>query len=83
MRILTIWVAIVAWAVSTFSAQSAPAESPPLAPGKPAGVHQAQASSPDTAIFIGLGLLVIGVGVYMAKGTYKIPGSSSATNTNP
>jgi len=34
-------------------------------------------------MFIGLGVLVIGAGIYLAKGTYKIPGQSSATSTGP
>jgi hypothetical protein len=54
-----------------------------LAPGQPAGVHQAQLTNPNTMMFVGLGVLVIGVGVYLAKGSYKIPGQSSATSTNP
>jgi len=60
--------------------------SPPdsaLAPGQPAGVHQAQLTNPNTMMFIGLGVLVIGAGIYLAKGTYKIPGQSSATSTGP
>ena len=57
-----------------------------LAPGQPAGVSQAQLTAPNTMIFIGLGVLVIGAGVYLAKGTYKIPGqnqTSSPTGTSP
>jgi|HubBroStandDraft_4_1064222.scaffolds.fasta_scaffold686587_2 hypothetical protein len=54
-----------------------------LAPGQPAGVHQAQLTNPNTMMFIGLGVLVIGAGIYLAKGTYKIPGQSSATSTSP
>ena len=54
-----------------------------LAPGQPAGIHQAQLTNPNTMMFIGLGVLVIGAGIYLAKGTYKIPGQSSATSTSP
>ncbi|HEX4369713.1 MAG TPA: hypothetical protein VH019_00070 [Rhizomicrobium sp.] len=54
-----------------------------LAPGQPAGVHQAQLTNPNTMMFIGLGVLVIGAGVYLAHGSYKIPGQSSATSTSP
>jgi hypothetical protein len=54
-----------------------------LVPGRPAGVHQAQLTNPDTMMFIGLGVLVIGAGVYLASGSYKIPGQSSATSTSP
>ena len=54
-----------------------------LAPGQAAGVHQAQLTNPNTMMFIGLGVLVIGAGIYLAKGTYKIPGQSSATSTSP
>jgi hypothetical protein len=37
-------------------------------------------------LFVGLGVLVIGAGIYFAKGSYKIPGSgsaNSATGTSP
>jgi hypothetical protein len=58
----------------------------PLAPGQPAGVHQAQLANTNTMIFIGLGVLVVGAGLYLASGTYKIPGSNqsnAATSTSP
>lgn len=57
-----------------------------LAPGKPSGTHQAQLTNPNTMIFIGAGVLVLGLGLYLAGGTYKIPGQSnqsSATSTSP
>jgi hypothetical protein len=54
-----------------------------LAPGQPGGVHWAQLTNPNTMMFIGLGVLVIGAGVYLASGTYKIPRQSSATSTSP
>ena len=72
---------MAAWTAAGLTAQAEPLPGP-LAPGKPAGVHQAQLSNPNTMAFIGLGLLVIGAGIYMAKGTYKIPGASSATSTH-
>jgi hypothetical protein len=77
--------ATVSAALLTEAALADPASQPTeaLAPGQPAGVHQAQLTNPDTMIFIGLGVLVIGAGVYLAKGTYKIPGQSSATSTSP
>jgi len=50
-----------------------------LAPGQPAGVHQAQLANTNTMIFIGLGVLVVGAGLYLASGTYKIPGSNQST----
>jgi hypothetical protein len=53
-----------------------------LAPGQPAGVHQAQLTAPNTMMFVGLSVLVIGVGIYLAKGTYKIPSQFSATSTS-
>ncbi len=52
-----------------------------LAPGRPAGVGQAQLSNPNTMTFIGLSVLVIGVGIYLAKSTYKIPGQSNQTSS--
>ena len=63
-------------------ADPSPADST-LAPGQPAGVHRAQLTNPNTMMFIGLGVLVIGAGVYLASGSYKIPGQSSATSTSP
>jgi hypothetical protein len=54
-----------------------------LTPGQPAGVHRAQITTPDSMMFIGLGVLVIGAGVYLAHGSYKIPGQSSAPSTSP
>jgi hypothetical protein len=46
-------------------------------------VHQAQLTNPNTMMFIGLGVLVTGAGVYLAHGTYKIPDQPSATSTSP
>ena len=79
MRNLTLWIALTAWAAAGLAAEAEPVAGP-LAPGKPAGVRQAQLSNPNTMAFVGLGLLVVGAGIYMAKGTYKIPGTSSATS---
>lgn len=44
-------------------------------------MQQAQLSTPNTMMFVGLGVLVIGAGFYMASGNYKIPGTRSATST--
>jgi hypothetical protein len=60
-----------------------------LAPGEPSGLHAAQLTSTNTMVFVGLGVLVLGAGLYMAGGHYKIPGQSgnanqtSATGTSP
>ncbi len=72
-------------ALLTEAALADPASRPTgaLAPGQPAGVRQAQLTNPDTMMIIGLGVLVIGAGIYLAHGTYKIPGQSSATSTSP
>lgn len=48
----------------------------PLAPGGPAGARNAQLRNNET-LFIGAAVLVIGVGLYLASGSYKIPGASS------
>jgi hypothetical protein len=54
----------------------------PLAPGKPAGLDRAQISG-NTVIFAtaAMGLLVLGL--YLASGTYNIPGQSSGGVSNP
>ena len=77
---------ILATASAALLAQTALADSMALAPGQPAGVRQAQLTNTNTMTFIGLGVLVIGAGIYLAKGTYKIPGQSnqtSAVSTSP
>ena len=64
--------------------KTASADPLPLAPGKPAGVQQAQATVPNSMLFVGLGVAVLGLGLYLASGTYKLPNqSTSATGTNP
>jgi hypothetical protein len=82
MRNLILATACAALLTETALAGPSPADGA-LAPGQPAGVHQAQLTNPNTMMFIGLGVLVIGAGIYLAKGTYKIPGQSSATSTSP
>lgn len=54
----------------------------PLAPGKPAGIHAAQAA-PSGVIFIGAIVLLAFGGLALSSQPYKIPGQSSATSTNP
>lgn len=72
---------ILATASAALLSQAALADSAALAPGQPAGVHQAQLANPNTMTFIALSVLVIGAGIYLAKGSYKIPGQSSQTST--
>jgi hypothetical protein len=50
-----------------------------LSPGRPAGVHDAQLA-PDSVLFVGIGVAVLGLGLYLASGMYKGP-SQSATGT--
>jgi hypothetical protein len=57
---------------------SAAAPAGPLTPGQPAGTKNAQLSSKE-AIFIGAAALVLGVGLYFASGSYKVPGSGNNT----
>ena len=59
---------------------------PPLAPGKPAGVKEAQREI-DSVVFYGvLTVLVVG-GIYVASRPYLTPGEAAAaaapTSTNP
>lgn len=81
MRNLTLRVVIASWMAASSTAHAAPGDQNPLQPGKPAGMQQAQLSTPNTMMFVGLGVLVIGAGFYMASGNYKIPGTHSATST--
>jgi hypothetical protein len=57
------------------------AAAPPLPPGHPAGTRNAQTGN-NQAIFVGVGLLTIGIGVYLASGDYKTPASSASTGTH-
>jgi hypothetical protein len=72
---------ILSLAAASLASHAALADPGALAPGKPAGVHQAQAAVPNTMLFVGLGVVVIGAGIYLAKGTYKIPGQSNQTSS--
>jgi hypothetical protein len=58
------------------------AAQPPLPPGRPAGSKNAQ-SSDNQAIFVGVGLLTIGIGVYLASGDYKTPVTTVPPTTSP
>ncbi len=69
--LLTVLLATPAWAQSS-----------PLPPGRPAGAGPAQFDD-NATIFVGVGVLVVGVGVYLASGTYKIPGSGAITPPPP
>ena len=60
----------------------------PLPPAGPAGAKAAQLTNNET-LFIGAAVLVIGLGLYLASGNYKLPGGSAGgsgggtTNTPP
>jgi hypothetical protein len=64
--------------VPALAAPAASGDSPwgPLPPGGPAGARNAQISNNET-LFIGAAVLVIGIGLYLASGNYKLPGGSS------
>jgi hypothetical protein len=49
---------------------------PPLPPGHPAGVRKAELSDKQT-IFIGGTALVLGIGLYLASGSYKLAGGAT------
>ncbi len=60
----------------------------PLAPGKPAGVHQAQMTDKEWLVFGGLAAVGIGVGIAVSGGRSSNPGSQAVsvqttTATNP
>lgn len=70
---------IITTLIMSLSAASA---EPRLPPGKPAGVKRAQ-QAPSGAIAIGaLALIAIG-GFAASDNPYKIPGTTSATSTQP
>jgi hypothetical protein len=73
--------ATIAALLAALLALPASAASPagPLAPGQPAGTKNAQLSNKE-AMFIGAALLVIGVGLYLASGSYNIPGSGRSSS---
>lgn len=50
----------------------------PLPPGRPAGSKKALLTEKQT-IFIGVGLLTAGLGIYLAAGEYKLQGGDSPT----
>lgn len=69
--------AVAAFAVTTMVATSAlAAETAPLAPGKPSGVHQAD-------LGIGKGALIIGLGAAAVVAAVAIVVSNNGSNTPP
>jgi hypothetical protein len=83
---------ILVMVLAASAAQAAPADmggphGAALAPGQPAGVRAAQLSNTNTMLFVGLGVVVLGAGLYLASGTYKTRGPSqsgqAATGTSP
>jgi hypothetical protein len=61
---------------------SAAAAAPPLPPGSAAGARKAQLSDKQT-IFIGVGVLALGAGLYLASGDYKTNGTTPPPVTPP
>ena len=53
-----------------------------LAPGKPAGISSAQLSTPSPLIFVGLGIGIIALGLYLADGPkLNTSGANAPTGT--
>jgi hypothetical protein len=71
----------------TFSAsQALAADPPPLVPGKPAGVHQAQLQENGTLMVAIAGAALVGIGIALATasdGASGPPPTNSTTSTNP
>jgi len=70
-------------AQTSFAADAAPAAAPlpPLAPGKAAGLQQAQNGPPQNLVFIGAGLVLAAVAVYLIVGTnYHIPAQNQSSS---
>ncbi|HVZ27035.1 MAG TPA: hypothetical protein VG798_00120 [Rhizomicrobium sp.] len=61
---------------------AAAAAAPMLPPGHPAGIQKAQLNDKQT-IFIGVGVLALGAGLYLASGDYKTNGASPPPVTPP
>ena len=82
------WKTVLGLLLGLVTAQSACAQTTasltPLAPGKPAGVHDAQLLS-TTTIFVGSLIIIAGVSLYLASKPYTIPGqpTSSTPSTSP
>ena len=65
---------------TTLIASSALAEDGALAPGKPAGVKQAQMTG--TEIFIALGLAAVAGGIAIAATSHHSPAAAAASGTS-
>jgi hypothetical protein len=72
---------ISAFLILALAASSAPAQ-PPLPPGHPAGIRKAELSDKQT-IFVGVTALAIGIGVYLASGSYKLAGGATPPAVTP
>ena len=78
----TIGAAIVASSLIVSSAFAAPDSAAPLAPGKPAGVKQAQATDNTLLLVLGLGVVAGGIAL-VASGNGNSSVATMTTATNP
>ena len=77
MRIIAV---LLAMTIST-AAIAQTAEPAPLAPGKPAGVHQAQMALFGNELFLALGLAAIAGGIALAASNHTTHGAPAAGTT--
>jgi hypothetical protein len=69
-------------AQTAFAATPAAAPLAPLAPGKAAGLHQAQNGPPANMVVIGAGIVLAAGAVYLITGThYHVPPQKSASSS--
>ena len=78
----TIGAAIVASSLVVSSAFAATDTAAPLAPGKPAGVKQAQAADNTLLMVLGLGVVAGGIAL-VASGNGKSSVATTTTGTHP
>ena len=78
----TIGAAIVASSLIISSAFAATDSATPLAPGKPAGVKQAQATDNTLLLVLGLGVVAGGIAL-VASGNGNGSVTTTTTGTNP
>ena len=72
--------AVLATAIFTSSALAGDAAKP-LAPGKPAGVQQAQAQTVSPIVYLGIAAVVGVIAVAASKSSHNNSGGSASTTT--
>jgi len=79
----TIGAVVLASSLIVSSAFAATDASAPLAPGKPAGVKQAQSMDNTLLLVLGLGVVAGGVALVATGNSNKVPTTVTTTTTAP